>query len=52
MRSVQLKRGGQTIVDKDLYDFLLKGDNSFDVRLESGDVIIRPRGRQASRNSG
>ncbi len=42
MRSVRLIRQGEEILNKDLYDFLLKGDNSFDVRLESGDVVFVP----------
>src|SRR5262245_47892266 len=40
MRSIRLVRQGKEILNKDLYDFLLKGDNSFDERLESGDVVF------------
>ncbi len=42
LRNVQLKRDGQTISTLDMYDLLLKGDTSADVRLESGDVIFIP----------
>lgn len=42
MRSIRLVRHGKEILNKDLYDFLLKGDNSFDERLESGDVVFVP----------
>ncbi|MDA8087236.1 MAG: SLBB domain-containing protein [Nitrospiraceae bacterium] len=42
MRDIQLKRDGKTITTVDLYDFLLKGDNSNDVRLLPGDVIFIP----------
>jgi protein involved in polysaccharide export with SLBB domain len=42
LRDIQVKRGGQTITHFDLYDLLLHGDKSKDVRLESGDVIFIP----------
>ena len=40
MRRIQLKRGGATISEFDLYDLLLKGDKSKDVAMLSGDVIF------------
>ncbi len=42
MRNIQLKRNGKTIVYFDMYDFLLKGDKSKDVRLMPEDVIFIP----------
>ena len=42
LRSVQLKRNGKVISDLDLYNLLLKGDSSKDVRLQPGDVIFIP----------
>jgi protein involved in polysaccharide export with SLBB domain len=42
MRDVQLKRNGQVVAHVDLYDFLLNGDKSSDVRLEPEDVIFIP----------
>ena len=42
MRHIQLKRKGKTITEFDLYDLLLKGDQSKDVQLLSGDVIYIP----------
>ncbi len=42
MRDIQLKRSGKTIVHFDLYDFLLKGDKTKDVRLLPEDVIFIP----------
>ena len=49
MRSIQLKRGGRTITEFDLYDLLLKGDKSRDVHLLPGDVIyIPPTGKVAA----
>ena len=41
MRGIQLKRGDKLIVEFDLYDLLLKGDKSKDVRLLPGDEIGR-----------
>lgn len=42
LRDVQLKRNGQTIARLDLYDLLLKGDVSGDLRIQQGDVIFVP----------
>ena len=42
LRNIQLKRGGKTVATLDLYQLLLKGDMSADVRLRSGDVIYIP----------
>ena len=42
LRNVQLKRSGRVVARLDLYDLLLKGDNSSDRRLQPGDVIFVP----------
>jgi polysaccharide export outer membrane protein len=42
MRSVQLKRGGKTVAEFDLYDLIVRGDKSKDARLLPGDVIYVP----------
>jgi protein involved in polysaccharide export with SLBB domain len=42
MRRVQLKRAGQVMKEFDLYAFLAKGENSGDIRLIDGDVIVIP----------
>lgn len=42
LRDIQVKRGAATITHFDLYDLLLRGDKSKDVRLEPGDVIFIP----------
>ena len=42
LRNIQVKRGSETITHFDLYDLLLHGDKSKDVRLASGDVIYIP----------
>ena len=49
MRHIQLKRGNKVITEFDLYDLLLKGDKSKDVKLLPGDVIyIPPAGAMAA----
>lgn len=42
MRAIQVKRNGKTVVSFDLYDFLLQGDKTKDVRLMPEDVIFIP----------
>lgn len=42
MRDIQVKRGGKTVVHFDMYDFLLKGDKTNDIRLMPEDVIFIP----------
>ena len=49
MRRIELKRGGRTLSEFDLYDLLLKGDKSRDLRLQAGDVInVRSVGPQVA----
>ncbi len=42
MRNIQVRRGGKVITHFDMYDFLLRGDKSKDIRLQSEDVIFIP----------
>jgi protein involved in polysaccharide export with SLBB domain len=42
LRNIQLKRRGKLISSLDLYDLLLKGDTSNDLRLLPGDVVFIP----------
>ena len=42
MRNIQVKRNGRTVVTFDLYDFLLQGDKTHDIRLMPEDVIFIP----------
>ena len=42
LRNVQLKRDGKVVSTLDLYDLLLKGDTSGDVRLQPGDAVFIP----------
>ena len=42
LRRIEIRRGGQTVDVLDVYDYLLRGDASRDVRLQSGDVIFVP----------
>nr|WP_211164377.1 SLBB domain-containing protein [Shewanella salipaludis] len=42
LRNIQLKRNGKLVGSFDLYDLLLRGDASGDMRLHSGDVVFIP----------
>ena len=42
LRAIQVKRNGQVVRTLDLYDLLLDGDSSNDLRLQSGDVVLIP----------
>ncbi len=42
LRHIEVRRGSTTVAVLDLYDLLLKGDRSKDVRLQSGDTIFIP----------
>jgi protein involved in polysaccharide export with SLBB domain len=42
LRRIEIRRAGKTAATLDLYDFLLRGDKSKDVTLQSGDVIFIP----------
>ncbi len=40
LRQVTLRRAGRVVTSLDVYDYLIKGDNSHDLRLENGDLIF------------
>ncbi|RAP34038.1 hypothetical protein DID75_00235 [Candidatus Marinamargulisbacteria bacterium SCGC AG-410-N11] len=42
LRNIQLKRKGKTFKTVDLYDYLLKGDQSQDIQLRAYDTIFVP----------
>jgi len=42
LRGVQVKRGTETVAEVDIYEFLLRGDVTRDVRLRAGDVVFVP----------
>jgi len=42
LRMIQLKRNGALVANVDFYDLLLSGQNSSDIRLKDGDVIMVP----------
>jgi protein involved in polysaccharide export with SLBB domain len=42
LRNVQVIRGGKVISTIDIYDYLLKGDQSSDIRLEDEDILFVP----------
>jgi protein involved in polysaccharide export with SLBB domain len=51
MRHIQLRRGSAVVTDFDLYNLLINGDKSKDVKVQSGDVIfIPPTGPQVAVN--
>ena len=41
-RMIEVRRGGAVVKQVDLYDYLLRGDASSDVRTEQGDIIFVP----------
>ena len=42
LRRVQVRRGGALVSELDVYDYLLRGDASKDVRLQQGDILFVP----------
>jgi len=42
MRRVEVRRAGRTVDVMDVYDYLLRGDASHDVRLKTGDIVFVP----------
>ena len=42
MRRIQVRREGEAPVEFDLYDLVLRGDKSKDIRLQSGDTLFIP----------
>lgn len=42
LRRIELKRAGKTITTLDLYELLLRGDISRDLRMQPGDVVYVP----------
>lgn len=42
LRDIQVKRNGKLVGHFDVYDLLMRGDASGDIRLQSGDVVFVP----------
>jgi protein involved in polysaccharide export with SLBB domain len=42
LRNVKILRDGRSVSEIDVYNYLLKGDKSFDINLEDGDIIFVP----------
>lgn len=40
LRTIQVNRAGRKLANVDIYDYLLQGKSSQDIRLEDGDVIV------------
>lgn len=52
LRNIQLKRSGKVVETLDLYDLLIRGDNSNDKILQAGDVVFIPPVRKTVTVSG
>jgi polysaccharide export outer membrane protein len=46
LREIELRRGASTVTRFDLYEYLLRGDQALDTRIEQGDVIFVPVGQR------
>ena len=42
LRRIQVRRAGEVVTKFDVYDLLMRGDPSGDIRLQSGDVLFVP----------
>ena len=42
LRGIQVRRAGEIVTTFDVYDLLMRGDPSGDIRLQSGDVLFIP----------
>jgi protein involved in polysaccharide export with SLBB domain len=42
MRAIEVRRGSRLVAELDLYDYLIRGDASSDIRLQQGDRIFVP----------
>ena len=42
MRVVEVRRDNRVVATVDLYDYLLRGANSSDIRLQHGDIVFVP----------
>jgi len=42
MRNIEVKRQGEAVVSFDMYDLMLRGDTTSDIRLSSGDTVFVP----------
>jgi protein involved in polysaccharide export with SLBB domain len=48
LRRVEIRRGGILVDSLDVYDYIVRGDASHDVRLQGGDVVfVPPHGSRA-----
>jgi polysaccharide biosynthesis/export protein len=42
LRRIEIRRGGRTVEQLDVYDYLVRGDASNDARLQNGDIVFVP----------
>lgn len=52
LRNIIVNRNGKTVANVDVYDFLINGNRSGDIRLEEGDVILVPSYKTMVKASG
>lgn len=52
LRNIQIKRKGKVVGGFDLYNLILKGDTTGDIRLKEGDVIFVPFLDETARTKG
>jgi polysaccharide biosynthesis/export protein len=43
MRRIEVRRGGKVVTTLDLYDLILRGDKTHDIRLQAEDIIFIPQ---------
>lgn len=49
LRNVKILRDGRSVSEIDIYNYLLKGDKSYDVNLEDGDIVfVSPAGKRVA----
>lgn len=49
MRTVHIMRRGSNLPPIDLYDYIIRGDNSKDQRLQDGDIVfVKPAGKRVA----
>lgn len=42
LRHIEIRRNGKTVDSLDVYNYLLRGDASHDIRLQNGDIVFVP----------
>ncbi|WP_352421121.1 SLBB domain-containing protein [Proteiniphilum sp.] len=40
LRNIRIFRGGKNVTTVDLYEYLMKGNNTYDINLQDGDIVM------------